>query len=84
MAPTITSYMPPAVGEVIEVIRDGNTSTARIALKTCYIEVPMGILDDAHLGDKMVLDADVTLRTIHALSSGSGTEPAAEGAGSGR
>jgi hypothetical protein len=79
MAPTITSYMPPAVGEVVEVIRDGLSYTARIALKSCYIEVPMGMLDDAHLGDKIVLDADVTLRNVQALSGGSHLERMAKG-----
>ena len=71
------AYIPPMTGEVVEVYQKSGVATAKIALRLCHIEVPMGLLDDPHLGDTIRFDADVKLRNVETIiPSGS---PVAEG-----
>jgi hypothetical protein len=64
-----TAYVPPVIGEVVEVYQKSGVATAKIALRMCHIEVPMELLDDPHLGDKILFDADVRLRHVESLYS---------------
>lgn len=60
--------LPPIVGQVVEIYPKGKTSTVKIALKVCHIEIPLHLLDDPHLGDEVLLNLGVEiqrLRTIH-------------------
>jgi hypothetical protein len=64
MPQTGTAYVPPVTGEVVEIYQKSGVATAKIAVRMCHIEVPMELLDDPHLGDKIFFDADVKLRHI--------------------
>jgi len=60
--------LPPIIGQVVEIYNDEARSTAKIALKGCHIELPLSLLDDAHLDDEIRLDIVVTadrIRTVH-------------------
>jgi hypothetical protein len=63
------AYIPPVTGEVVEVYQKSGVATAKIALRMCQIEVPMELLDDPHLADKIRFDADVRLRNVETLYS---------------
>jgi hypothetical protein len=63
------AYIPPVTGEVVEVYQKSGVATAKIALRLCHIEVPMGLLDDPHLADTIRFDADVKLRNVETIYS---------------
>lgn len=67
------AYVPPVTGEVVEVYQKSGqksgVATAIIAIRMCHIEMPMELLDDPHLGDKIRFDADLTLRHVETLYS---------------
>jgi hypothetical protein len=75
-------HLQPAIGEVVEVYQKAGVAMAKIALRLCHIEVPMDLLDEAHLGDKILLEADVSLNRIEALYTNgfhAALEPDADG-----
>lgn len=61
--PTITGARP-FEGEVIEILEKDGSRNAVVALKYTQIEIPMDILGDAHLGDRLILRADIVLKDI--------------------
>jgi len=54
-------------GEVIETFEKDGRSTAKVALKTCHIDIPMDAIPDTHLGDIVVLEADISVQDVKAL-----------------
>jgi hypothetical protein len=54
--------LPPVVGEVVEVYHSGGKSVATVALRSLHISIPAELLDDPHLGEKVSLDIDLTIR----------------------
>ena len=63
-----TVPLPPIVGKVVEIYDDKGRTTAKIALRVCHIELPLSLLDDAHLDDEVRLDVLLTsdrIRTVH-------------------
>lgn len=66
MAQPGTAYVPPVTGEVVEIYQKSGVATAKIAIRMCHIEVPMELLDDPHLGDRISFDAEVKL--IHLVT----------------
>ena len=64
----------PVVGEVVEVCKKDLSSSAKIALKLCTIEIPLEILDDPHLGDHILLEIGMNLKYSGSLQ-GTGDIP---------
>jgi len=68
MREPVTVPLPPIIGQVVEIYDNEGRSTAKIALKVCHIELPLSLLDDAHLDDEVRLDLLLTsdrIRTVH-------------------
>jgi hypothetical protein len=66
----------PVIGEVVEVYQKAGVPIAKVALRMCRIEIPMEMLDDAHLGDRILLEGELSLNHIESLyTSGPHTEP---------
>jgi hypothetical protein len=57
----IRRHYPSIVGEVVETYQKDGEQFAKIVLRNCHIELPLTMLDDAHLGDKISLQADVVV-----------------------
>lgn len=64
MSRSLLPYLPPVVGEVVEVYQKAGIPTAKIALRMCQIEVPLALLDDLHLGDRILLEADLDVKRL--------------------
>jgi hypothetical protein len=45
-------------GEVVELVDHAGKQQAKIQLRRCYIVINTEQLDDVHLGDSVVIDAD--------------------------
>jgi hypothetical protein len=59
--------LPQAVGEVVEVYHSGGKSVATLALRPLHVSIPAELLDDPHLGEKVSLDIDLTIRDCRTL-----------------
>jgi hypothetical protein len=59
--------LPPVVGEVVEVYHSGGKSVATLALRTLHVSIPAELLEDPHLGEKVSLDIDLTIRDCRAM-----------------
>ena len=51
-------------GEVIEIFERDGRRIAKISLKSYHIDVPIDSIPDVHLGDTLVLEADVTVQQV--------------------
>ena len=51
-------------GEVIETFERDGKRIAKVSLKSCHIDVPIDSIPDVHLGDTLVLEADVTVQKV--------------------
>jgi len=56
-----TSHSAVLTGEVIETFEREGKQIAKISLRTCHIEVPMDLVDAAHLGDTVRLSVVVAV-----------------------
>jgi hypothetical protein len=59
--------LPRVVGEVVEVYHSGGKSVATVALRALHVSIPAELLDDPHLGEKVSLDIDLTVRDYRTL-----------------
>jgi hypothetical protein len=60
---TIQSHLEFS-GEVIETFERDGKRIAKVSLKSCHIDVPIDLIPDVHLGDTLVLEADVTVQQV--------------------
>jgi len=52
-------------GEVVELVEHDDDLQAKIQLRRCYIVINAEQLDDLHLGDSVVIDADtITVQRV--------------------
>jgi len=78
MPEPVTIPLPPIVGQVVEIYDDEGRSTAKIALRACHIELPLSLLDEAHLDDEVRLDLLLRsdrIRTVHTNGLGQPPRP---------
>jgi hypothetical protein len=68
--------LPLVVGEVVEVYHSGGKSVATLALRSLQVSIPAELLEDPHLGEKVSLDIDLTIRDCRTLRASG--HPAAE------
>ena len=57
-------------GEVVEVLEKEGKQFGKILFKTCHIYVPMDAICDAHLGDTVAIEADITVHKVEAYLRG--------------
>jgi hypothetical protein len=51
----------------VEVYHSGGKSVATLALRTLHVSIPAEMLEDPHLGEKVSLDIDLTIRGCRTL-----------------
>jgi hypothetical protein len=51
-------------GDIIETIERDGRHLVKIQLKQCTIEVDATALKESHLGDSVLVDADIFIRTV--------------------
>jgi hypothetical protein len=51
-------------GEIVETIERDGRHLIKIQLRRCAIEVDATALKESHLGDSVLIDADITIRTV--------------------
>lgn len=51
-------------GEVIETFERDGKRVAKVSLTSCHIDVPIDSIPDVHLGDTLVLEADITVQQV--------------------
>ena len=51
-------------GEVIETFEKGGRRIAKVALKSCHVDVSIDAIPDVHLGDMVLLEADIAVQKI--------------------
>lgn len=56
-----TSHSAVLTGEVVETFERQGKQVAKISLRMCHIEVPMDLVDAAHLGDTVRLSVVVSV-----------------------
>ena len=54
-------------GEVVEIIDEAGNQKAKILTAPQYLEVLLDANNDIHLGEKVILDAEVTIKKIVTL-----------------
>lgn len=59
-----TSYSLLLVGEVVETFERDGTAVAKISTPPLHLEVPLEALDGAHLGDRVNLGVEISIKTI--------------------
>jgi hypothetical protein len=59
--------LPSVVGDVVDVYHSGGTSVATLALRPLHVSIPAELLEDPHLGEKVSLDLDLTIRECRTL-----------------
>jgi hypothetical protein len=67
MPSEVSLRLPTVVGEVVEVYHSGGTSVATLALRPLHVSIPAELLEDPHLGEKVSLDIDLTIRECRTL-----------------
>ncbi|MBP1678898.1 MAG: hypothetical protein H6Q29_809 [Bacteroidetes bacterium] len=67
MPSEVSLRLPTVVGEVVEVYHSGGTSVATLALRPLHVSIPAELLEDPHLGEKVSLDVDLTIRECRTL-----------------
>ena len=53
-------------GEIVETYEKEGKRIAKVALKSCHIDIPLDVLPDLHLGDTVALEADITIKKVNA------------------
>jgi hypothetical protein len=51
-------------GEVAEILQDGKLHIVKIALRPCTLESPFEALKELHLGDRVLVNIQITIRDI--------------------
>jgi len=51
-------------GVVIETFEQDGKSIAKVTLKSCHIDIPLDAIPDAHLGDIVVLEAEISVQGV--------------------
>lgn len=51
-------------GEVVEILPGPGAPVAKIFLKSCSIELPLGPRTDLHLGDCVEVEAELRIRSV--------------------
>jgi hypothetical protein len=64
MAQRTTSQQISLSGKVIEVVNQCGKPTAKVSIDPFFVDVVAGGIQDAHLGDAVVIDAIVTTERI--------------------
>jgi hypothetical protein len=59
-----SSHSVVLTGEVVETFEREGKKIAKISLRMCHIEVPMDVVDAAHLGDTVHLSAVIPVNRI--------------------
>lgn len=55
-------------GEIIETIERDGRHLVKIQLKRCTIEVDATALKESHLGDSVLIDADIAIRIVRSAT----------------
>lgn len=76
MPSEVLLHLQSVVGEVIEVYPSGGKSVATVALRVLHVPIPVEVLDDPHLGERVSLDIHMTIRDYKTLRANG--YPAAE------
>ena len=53
-------------GEIIEMFEKEGKIIAKVALKSCHVDIPLDVLPDLHLGDTVTLEADIAVKKVNA------------------
>lgn len=64
MATELSKCRHSLTGEVIETFEQDGKSIAKIALKGCHIDIPLDAIPDAHLGDTVALEAEISVQKV--------------------
>ena len=54
-------------GEIIETYEKEGRRIAKVALKSCHIDISMDSFPDLHLGDTVTLEADISVKKVKAF-----------------
>jgi hypothetical protein len=52
------------LAEIIEVLHDDQKKIVKVFFKPGYVELPMDIEEEFHLGDEILLNGEITFREI--------------------
>jgi hypothetical protein len=69
MTTTLCRQIPSALGELVETYQKDGEEFAKIVMKNLHLELPLVLLEDAHLGDHIHLDLEIGVKIARILSS---------------
>jgi hypothetical protein len=69
MSETATPHRVFFTGEVVEMYERDGKQLAKLALRSCCIDVVIDVTLDTHLGDTVAIDTELSVRKIEPLVS---------------
>jgi hypothetical protein len=69
MTTDLCRQTPSALGEIVETYQKRGEEYAKILVKHFHLELPLVVLEDAHLGDQIQMDMEVAVKSARLLDS---------------